>query len=666
LPHLIMEPGYLVEFFDQRRILCGIVLELKGERLHVLAQTNREMTLARKRVLHASPSRISPQLPRQQLLDVLEKTARKRETLKDSIHLEEVWELLAQEDQAMTAVEMADLWFGEASPDQVAALERALLEERFLFKYKEELWVPNPPEVVAQLRDNYQREQERLEEMEAAAAWLKAVWDGERAPEPKSKAQLVELLRQMAVFGPEGPDYAQGKAYLEKARLTAPDAPFQLLVRLGVFQEDENLDLYRLEVPREFAPEAREEAVGLSRRSQPDPYIGHRLDLTVLPCITIDGERTRDFDDALSLEETDSGWRLGVHIADVSALVKPHTPLDKEAQERATSIYLPEHRLPMLPEEISEDILSLLAGQERPALSFLVNLSQEAEILDWEIRPSIIRVKERLTYQEVDGLLPQKPQLASLHRITNLLRERRLAQGGYELKLPEVWVYFSPQGEIHVTVEDQETPAHSLVAEAMVLANWLSARFLAEQGVPAIYRSQPEPREAINRQEVKGLLELYRDRRRLSRVVMDLSPQPHWGLGVAYYTLATSPIRRYLDLVIHRQLLAYLCGEPLPYNHEELGQILTAIEPAMRRAGFLKTRRLRYWLLKYLAGRVGQKKEALVLEALPHRYRLLFPDIHLEVFLPAPATLKLNPGDLVLVRLERVNPREDQIKVSLA
>jgi exoribonuclease-2 len=662
-----MEPGYLVEFFDQRRILCGIILELKGERLHVLAQTNREMTLARKRILHACPSRLSPQLPRQQLLDRLEEIARKREALKASIQLEDLWELLAQETQASTAAEMADLWFGgEATPDQSAALERALLADRFLFKYKEDLWVPNPPEVVASLQEHWQREQERLQEMEAAAAWLRAVWEGEKAPEPKGKGHLLELLRQMAVFGAEAPDYVQGKAYLEKARLTTPDAPFLLLVRLGVFQEDENLDLHRLEVPREFALETRDQALNLCRHPLPDPYASHRLDLTALPCFTIDGERTRDFDDALSLEEVPAGWRLGVHIADVSSLVQPHTLLDREAQERATSIYLPEHRLPMLPEEISEDILSLLASQERPALSFLVTLSPAAEIIDWEIHPSRIRVGRRLTYQEVDGLLPQDPRFTSLSSLTSLLKERRLAQGGYELKLPEVWVAFTPQGEIMVTVEDQETPARALVAESMVLANWLAARFLAAERVPTIFRSQPDPREPIQRQEPKGLLDLYRDRRRLSRVVMDLEPQPHWGLGLDHYTLATSPIRRYLDLVTHRQLIAYLCAAPPPYSHEELGQILSTIEPAMRRAGFLKTRRLRYWLLKYLAARVGQKKEALVLETLPHRYRLLFPDILLEVFLPAPATLTLNPGDLVLVRLDRVNPREDQIKVSLA
>jgi exoribonuclease II len=662
-----MEPGNIVEFFEEKRLLCGVVLDLKGDRFRVLAQNSRELTLPPKRFLHVGPSLPLDRLNRQELFKRLEETARRREELKGAINLEELWELLAQENHATTVAGLAELWFGGASADEVAAAGRRLREDQFLFKCKDEQVIPNPPELVAQFQEQHERQQARRREMEEIGAWLQAVWEGRQVNAPYPwRDRMVGLLKQMAVFGAETPEYAQGKAYLDQARLHAGDAPFRLLVHLGVFQEDEDLDLHRLEIPLEFSAGSMTQTRQLLKALHPDPYAARRRDLTALEVVTIDGERTRDIDDALSLEPVPEGWRLGIHISDVSSLVLPDSPLDLEALGRATSIYLPEWRLPMLPEEISEDVLSLLAHQERRALSFMVTLSPEAEVLDWDIFPSLIKVSRRLTYREVDALLSRDRTLTVLAQLTRRLNEKRLAQGGYELRLPEVWVVFGPQGELQVTVEDQETPSRQLVAEAMVLANSLAARFLAERRLPALYRSQPEPREPILREDQKSLLELWQDRRRLSRVVLDLSPSPHWGLGLDCYTLATSPIRRYLDLVIHRQILAAVSEDPRPYGREDLEQILPVMEPAMRRAGQLKVRRLRYWLLKYLAARVGQQKEALVLEALPRRYRLIFPDLLLEIFLSAPAGRKLTPGDTVLLRLDKVLPREDQIKVSLA
>jgi exoribonuclease-2 len=663
-----MEPGYLVEFFEEKRILCGVVLELKGDRLHVLSQNSRELTLARKRVLHAHRAALPATASRQQWLEHLQETARNREALKAAIHLMDLWEFLVDESQPLREDELADLWFGDkASFDQAAAMGRALYEDKFYFKRKDGLWVPNPPEVVENLQEKARREEEARQELDEAGALLKTAWEKGEIPDEEWRERLVTLLKDMAVFGEEAPEYQRSKAFLHKSGLTADNAPFRLLVRLKVFQEDENLDLHRLEVPTEFSRDAQGAALKLSQQRVADPHDQIRADLTHLECLTIDGERTRDFDDALSLEALDDGWRLGIHIADVSTLVEAGNLLDLEAQERGTSIYLPEMRLPMFPEEISENTLSLVAQEERPALSFLVDLSPEAEIGDWIIQPSRIKVKRRLTYQVVDQVLAERDEtLAALIRLAQHLKARRLGQGGYELKLPEVWVSFNHSGGINVMVEDQETVSHQLVSEAMVLANWLAARFLAERGLPAIFRAQPEPREPIDTQEPKDLLKLWQDRRKLSRVVMDLTPLPHWGLGLPVYTFATSPIRRYLDVVIHRQILNALKGGEPFYGMDQLEKILMTIEPAMRRAGFLKTRRLRYWLLKYLTGQVGQKKEALVVEPLPNSYRLLLPDLLLEVFLAAPASLKLKPGDTVRVRLDKVSPREDVVKLSLA
>jgi len=662
-----MEPGYLVEFFEEKSILVGAVLDLKGDRLQVVTSTNRELTLAPKRVLHASPSGKRGDLSRQEWLNLLQETNQRRESYKQDIDLTEVWELLVEEDKALPGAEMAELWFASATPDQVAAMGRALHEDRFLFKHKDGLWVPNPPEVVEALQDKARREEEEQREQADAAQWLKAVWEGNRVPDSPLRDRLVERLRSVAVWGQDSPEYNRVKSYLEKAKLPLDHTPFKLLVRLGVFSEDENLDLYRLETPLAFSGPAKAAAAGLKLAAPPDPYADIRTDLTYLDCFTIDGERTRDLDDALSLEILPTGYRLGVHIADVATLVAADSALDQEARERGTSVYLPETRLPMLPEDISEDTLSLVAEQERQALSFLLLLNPDGEVQDWEIRPSLIRVRRRLSYGEADQLLARgHDTITFLSRLAERLKARRLDQGGYELKLPEVWVSFDPQGRVQVTVEDQETPSHQLVAEAMVLANWAAATFLAERGTPALYRTQPEPREAIDRDAPKTLLELWQDRRKLSRVIMDLAPQPHWGLGLPQYTFATSPIRRYLDLVIHRQILSALKAGPPFYSPAELEQIAAVIDPAMRRAGLLKTRRLRYWLLKYLAGKTGQKFEALVVEVLPHRSRLLLPGLLLEIPFTAPATLRLKPGDHVQVRLDKVAPRDDQIKVSLA
>jgi exoribonuclease-2 len=152
-----------------------------------------------------------------------------------------------------------------------------------------------------------------------------------------------------------------------------------------------------------------------------------RLDLSSLKTFTSDGERTRDFDDAFSLEKTSQGWCLGIHITDVASYLESGSLLDQSALERGTSLYLPERRIPMLPETLSENTLSLLAQEPRLAVSFLVNLSEAGEIFDYSIVPSLIRIHQRLTYHEVDSHLNHEELFNNLDRLTRKLQERRLS-----------------------------------------------------------------------------------------------------------------------------------------------------------------------------------------------------------------------------------------------
>jgi len=658
----------VVEFFEDRKIYCAFVGDDRGERLRVITEQNREMNLPRKRLIHAVPWSVGANLSRLELVEQLKAISQRRETLKREINLEEVWELLVNDSEGFSLANLARSWYGEAvTPDQSAALGRALFEDRFYFKFKNNLWQPHAPEIVENLKEQLRRELERRQEREAAAVWLKSAWEGIEITDPIWRQKLVEILRDMAVFGSAGEHYELGRDYLEEAKLFKPEMPFKLLLKMGVFIPDENLDLYRYEAPREFSPEIQEAALRLScRLEQQMDAASDRLDLSSLKTFTIDGERTRDFDDALSLEKAPQGWCLGIHITDVASYLEPGSLLDQSALERGTSLYLPERRIPMLPETLSENTLSLLAQEPRLAVSFLVNLSEVGVIVDYNIVPSLIRIHQRLTYHEVDLHLNHEELFNNLYRLTRKLRERRLSHGGVQLQFPDVFIFTDMQGEVRVEIEDTETPSHEIVSEAMILANSLGAKFLSENQIPALYRSQAPPREELGIVEGRSIFQIWQNRRRLSRVLLDPDPQPHWGLGLPVYTTLSSPIRRYLDIIIQRQLLAGLGNKPAPYTREDLEELLKTLEPALRRAAILKSRRLRYWLLKYLSQRLGQKTQALVLEKYPNRYRLLLPDILLETEMPSPSGRQFHPGETILIRLDRAIPHEDILKVSLA
>jgi exoribonuclease-2 len=392
-----------------------------------------------------------------------------------------------------------------------------------------------------------------------------------------------------------------------------------------------------------------------------------REDLSGLYTFTIDGAFTTDFDDALSFEpDADGGGILGVHITDAAALLATEGILDQEAQERGATLYMPDLRIPMLPPSLSEDALSLREGVLRPCLSCLCRLSPEGEVMEYSLKRSVLKVHKRLTYEDADQMLQSDPRLAGLFSACKGLRSQRARAGAYFLPLPEVLVGVDDEGQVWVRRVDRDGPAREMVAETAILANQLKARFLVEHQIPNLYRTQPPPKEPIEEGDPEDLYLHFKQRRLLNPVDITVKPGRHSSLGIEPYTHATSPMRRYLDLVAQRQLGAALAERELPYNEEDLKCLAMKVEPIVRRGFKIRQARQRYWIIKWLAQKKDEAVPGIVMEYQLRRWQVLLTDVMLLTTIPNLPGLSLEPGQDVQLKIDRADPFYDIIKVSLA
>ena len=223
--------------------------------------------------------------------------------------------------------------------------------------------------------------------------------------------------------------------------------------------------------------------------------------------------------------------------------------------------------------------------------------------------------------------------------------------------MPEIGIFMGYDGEITLSRTNRESPSRVLVSELMILANWLKARFLSDHGLPAVFRSQPNPRDRLYKADEGSLFQNWMQRKLISRVVLGHEAENHTGLGLDAYVTATSPIRKYFDLITQRQLRAAL-GLERPYTADEIDEALAAVKEPMTHVSRIQFQRNRYWLLKYLEQKVGSREEAIVLNRRRNGYAVLIPAYMMECIIP-PASVTLKPEDLIQVTIQQVNARKD-------
>jgi exoribonuclease-2 len=410
---------------------------------------------------------------------------------------------------------------------------------------------------------------------------MRAVLDDGLVPSTEEAAPLVAELTGYL----ENP-FSRSRelsAMLEMAMsdITPAEAAYEMLVRLGAAPPGPRFAVIG-GIRTNFSDAAVAEAHAVAA---PDRPSGDDTG-----AVAIDDEETVEVDDALSCEQLPDGRiRVRIHIALVADFVPKGGAMDVEAAARGATVYLPETTIRMLPDLISTDAASLSAGKERHVLTTEVYLSPQAELTNYSIYPDKVRIASRMNYERADELLSADPNgqgasLRCLHETAIKLRERRRSAGAVLMQRREPKIRVIGD-EIEVKTIDNASPSRQLVAEFMVLSNYVAARFAADHQVPMIYRVQPGTGGDFSTQ--KPRLSLY--------------PEFHAGVALDHYVQMSSPIRRYMDLVLQRQLIAALSEHGTPaYRPEDLLSVLASAESTESDGRELERRAKRYWLLRYL------------------------------------------------------------------
>ncbi|MBZ8140570.1 ribonuclease R [Rubrivivax gelatinosus] len=365
----------------------------------------------------------------------------------------------------------------------------------------------------------------------------------------------------------------------------------------------------KYEVPHRFTPETLAQAAALPEKLRAADR-KHRVDLSDVPLVTIDGEDARDFDDAVYCEPFKrgrgktalEGWRLIVAIADVSHYVKPGEALDEDAYERATSVYFPRRVIPMLPEKLSNGLCSLNPEQERLAMVCDMVIAADGALEAYQFYPAVICSQARLTYNEVAAVLQNTrgpeaqrradlvPHLVHLHEVYRALLKQRGQRGAVDFDTVETQIVCDESGRIEKIVPRVRNDAHRLIEEAMLAANVCAADFIAQAGHASLYRVHegptPEKRQALQSYlkalglglhlseeptpaEMQAISQAVQGRpdaqqiqtmllRSMQQAIYTATNAGHFGLAYGAYTHFTSPIRRYPDLLVHRVIKALL------------------------------------------------------------------------------------------------------------
>jgi len=470
------------------------------------------------------------------------------------------------------------------------------------------------------------------------------------------------------VFIPQGKDMGAVTGHKVVVRVTdfgGPERkPEGMITEIIGHVNDPGTDI--LSIVRAYGlPEEFPDSVMKQVEAVPDAVTGKdmqgRLDLRNLQTVTIDGEDAKDLDDAITLSKKDGIYTLGVHIADVTNYVTEHSPLDEEALKRGTSVYLVDRVIPMLPHKLSNGICSLNQGEDRLALSCIMDIDENGNVMGHRIAETVINVDRRMTYTAVNAIITDRDEAVmkdyedfvsmfdQMKELADILREKRKNRGSIDFDFPETKVILDERGKPLEIKPYERNAATKIIEDFMLMANETVAEDYFWQEIPFLYRTHdnPDPEKMksfatlINNfgysirfhngevypKEVQKLLANVEDTpeealisrlalRSMKQAKYTVSNTGHFGLAAKYYTHFTSPIRRYPDLQIHRiikeNLRSGLAGKRISHYDKILQQVAVQSSAMERRADEAERETIKLKKCEYMSKHVGEEFDGVI------------------------------------------------------
>ena len=605
-----LSAGYIIEFIAKGSVPeAAVVLSISGTNVRIMLTNGKETNIPEKKILYSSNRSITNVSDKEKCKQNLISINNTRKEIAEKIDLAEIRELLVEDPKFYELSEIAEFLYDSSDCDSIAALLRKLCDDHIFFKNKNNTFQPVSEEALKQAIELQKKKEQQEQEEGLLVESLKNLLTNGQFEE--GLKPYLQDLKDFVAFGENANISKKLSNSLNKASINNNRKVFQALVKACILNEDENLDLIRYRTPIAFSEDQLEEAKVFCSI---DIKALKRVDLTYLKTWAIDSPGSKDRDDAFSFEKNENGYILWIHIADPSELITPDTLLDKEASRRGSSIYMPDLRINMFPEYISENFLSLDEKEEKIALSFSLDFSLEYELKNITIYKSIIKVEKATSYPLANEMLDSDEWLKSAYLFSEKLKQERLKNGAIIIpRQPELEIKVIDE-QIIIEHENRDEFTAGMIAEFMIWANHAVAQWFHSNGIPCLYRVQEGDSEVeIPYSETFDPVAFWNSLKLMRKTTVGPDFGKHYSLGVSGYTQISSPLRRYSDLLLHRQIKAFLDGQS-PMTQEELNKRVMISDIAVDHAEDTMRDRERYFLLKYL--KQQQKNSEVIFDAI--------------------------------------------------